>query len=318
MTIIEDISQFPYSGATVVTVGMFDGLHKGHQYVLQQLITAAHQKKMKSVLVTFEPHPKIVLAPYHVPVQLLTSKQEKIALLQQMPLDFLVIIPFTIELSRLSAMEFIRDYLIAKLSMAHLMIGYDHRIGRNREGDYREIYHLSEVLGFSLEQLQPQEIDGIRISSTKIRKMLTEGHPDQAEKYLGRPYSLMGRVIEGDKRGKQLGFPTANIQPEDPHKLLPRYGVYLVKVHIGKNIYYGLSNIGIKPTFGKKDPSVEVHLFDFNENIYGDWITIEFIKFMREEKTFASIEELQLQVSKDVQEAKNILVYREHMGHYRN
>lgn len=295
--------RIPYP--TAITLGMFDGVHRGHQYVIKTLIQRSKEMNLASAIVTFDPHPKLVLKNLHEEIKLLTTPEEKIDIINSFNPDYMIIIPFTLDFSRLTSDEFVEKFLIDKFNMKHLLVGYDHRFGRNRQGTFSDLMNLSKQLNFTVEQLKPVDFNGKKISSTKIRTLLAEGKAEEMPGYLGRYYSLSGKVIYGKGIGKQLGFPTANIDWGYPYKLLPKFGVYLVKVTLSGNDYFGICNVGIKPTLPSNQPTVEVYIFDFQENIYEKNIKIEFLTFIREEKNFGNLNELKKQIEKDVVAAQN-------------
>ncbi|GIV42244.1 MAG: riboflavin biosynthesis protein [Vicingaceae bacterium] len=305
MKIIRNTDDIRIPYPTAITMGMFDGVHRGHQYVIKTLIQRSKEMNLASAIVTFDPHPKLVLKNLHDEIKLLTTPEEKIDIISSFNPDYMIIIPFTLDFSRLTSDEFVEKFLIEKFNMKHLLVGYDHRFGRNRQGTFSDLMNLSKQLNFSVEQLKPVDFNGIKISSTKIRTLLAEGKVEEMPGYLGRYYSLSGKVIYGKGIGKQLGFPTANIDWGYPYKLLPKFGVYLVKVTLSGNDYFGICNVGIKPTLPSNQPTVEVYIFDFQENIYEKNIKIEFLTFIREEKNFGNLNELKKQIEKDVVAAQN-------------
>jgi riboflavin kinase/FMN adenylyltransferase len=300
LKIFEDISKFYYKGFSVVTVGTFDGLHIGHQEIISRMKTFAREKNGETILITFDPHPRIVLDPNH-DVKFILTRKRKFELLSNLGIDNLIILPFTKEFSRTSSEDFIKEYLIGKLSADMLIVGYDHHFGRNREGNYEQLHRLGKTFHFEVAEIPAQYVDDIPVSSTKIRNALTEGNVRLANKMLGFEYSITGKVIAGNKIGRTIGFPTANIEIEDKYKLIAAGGVYACKVECGGKVYKGMGNIGTRPTIGKHDFTTEVHLFDFDEDIYGKEITIYFIDRVRDEVKFSSLDELKDQLSKDRQ-----------------
>lgn len=305
MKIIRNTDDIRIPYPTAITMGMFDGVHRGHQYVIKTLIQRSKEMNLASAIVTFDPHPKLVLKNLHEEIKLLTTPEEKIDIINSFNPDYMIIIPFTLDFSRLTSDEFVEKFLIDKFNMKHLLVGYDHRFGRNRQGTFSDLMNLSKQLNFTVEQLKQVDFNGKKISSTKIRTLLAEGKAEEMPGYLGRYYSLSGKVIYGKGIGKQLGFPTANIDWGYPYKLLPKFGVYLVKVTLSGNDYFGICNVGIKPTLPSNQPTVEVYIFDFQENIYEKNIKIEFLTFIREEKNFGNLNELKKQIEKDVVAAQN-------------
>ncbi len=291
----------------IVTIGTFDGVHVGHQKIISRLHEIAKIVNGSVVVLTFYPHPRMVLYPDDHNLFLLHTLEEKIEALKNLEVHQLIVQPFDHDFSRLSSIEFVREVLVNTLKLHTLVIGYDHHFGRNREGSINELKELSSVYNFHLEEISEQDINDIAISSTKIRKFLEEGAVDSAKDFLGYYYHLRGKVIEGDKRGRTIGYPTANIKCSDRSKLIPGNGVYAVQIVLEHNIYQGMMNIGHKPTFGKNELSVEVHLFDFDHDIYGKELKVIFINKIRDEIKFNSVEELILQLQADEKTAKSIL-----------
>ena len=291
----------------VLTIGTFDGVHIGHQKIIQQLKKEALQLGGESVLFTFYPHPRMVLFPDAHGLQLLTTQEEKLKFLEVCGIDNVIVQPFTFDFSRLTAMEFVRDYLVNKLHVKKLIIGYDHQFGKNREGSIDFLRTLADVYEFEVIEIPAQDIDDVNVSSTKIRNALKSGDVDTACNYLGRPYSLTGTVVHGKELGRTIGFPTANIHVSDDTKLIPANGVYAVRVNVGTAFFNGMLNIGNRPTVNSTvDRSIEVHIFDFDSLIYDAKITIEFIRFIRQEKEFSSIEVLRSQLQEDEQAIRAI------------
>ena len=306
MKVYSSIEQFPKNVFSVITTGTFDGVHLGHQRILNQLNQTAKKYNGESVILTFHPHPRKVL--YNdSDFKLLTTRSEKIELLTKQGINHLIIHPFTMDFSRLSSIEFIRDILIDKINTKKLIIGYNHHFGRNREGTFNHLQECSDLYGFQVEEIPAFEIDKINVSSTKIRNSLEEGKVSLSSELLGRNYSFQGRVIKGHQIGSTLGFPTANILIKETYKLIPKNGVYAVNVRITKNTYLGMLNIGYRPTFNGDDLTIEVHLFDFKEDIYGSLITVDLIARIRDEKKFKSEEELRNQLVIDRNKVLKIL-----------
>jgi len=267
LKVFNDISGF-HATNPVVTIGIFDGVHLGHREVISKLQKVSSESSGESVVFTFYPHPRLIVASNEDTLRLLTTQEEKITILRKIGIDHLVIYPFTDEFSKLSYDEFVKDILVDKMHLNYLVIGYDHKFGQNRQGDFNSLKKLSLEFGFEIERLDELTLENIVVSSTKIRNALDEGDISKANQFLGYRYILMGRVIEGKQLGRKLGFPTANIETYDKHKLIPRDGVYAVKVeHEGKS-YKGMLNIGVRPTvnFNADHRSIEVHLFDFDKD----------------------------------------------------
>jgi len=306
LKIIRSITAFNSSEKTIVTIGTFDGIHIGHQKILKDLIKTAKKEGKKSVLLTFFPHPRMVLQKENK-ILLLNTIKEKSSLLEKMGLDYLIIHPFSREFSRLTALDFVRDVLVNKLNTSRLIIGYDHHFGKNREGNIHQLKEYSLLYDFKVEEIPAQDIDDVSVSSTKIRTALKEGNLKTANNYLGYHYMLNGTVVSGKKLGGTIGFPTANLEIKEPYKLIPKTGVYIIKTHINTVLYTGIMNIGFNPTVLGKHQTVEAHLFDFNEDLYGKEIMIEFIYFLREEHKFESVKELVVQLNIDKENAISYL-----------
>ncbi len=291
----------------VVTIGTFDGVHFGHQKILNRLQEIANTIHGKTVLITFWPHPRFVIHPNGNKFHLLTSIEERASLLKNFQVDHLIIIPFTREFSNLSSEDFIKDILVDKIGTKKLVIGYDHRFGKDRKGSFKELKKDGPLYGFDVEEIPEQDIDHVAVSSTKIRNALEKGDVQSANKYLGRNYTLKGIVVKGSGIGHNIGFPTANIQPSFEQKLIPADGIYAVKVYRGDEVYGGMLNIGYRPTVDGKKKVIEVNIFDFSEDIYGENIEIEFIKKTRDEVKFNSLEELVNQLKSDKKEIEQII-----------
>lgn len=306
MRVVRELSDLDIARGSSVTVGSFDGVHRGHQAIFENLIASASQKNLQSLIVTFDPHPRKVLSPDSGNLKLLTSLDEKLEIFQSIGVDIVVVIPFTREFSKLSYVTFVEDILVAKLKVGQMVIGHDHHFGRNREGGLRNLIDLGEKHGFGVEQVAPLTANGEIISSSLIRKYLEEGAVEQAGNFLGRPYSMAGKVTRGDGRGREIGYPTANIQPLDPDKVIPRRGVYAVDVDHGKERFKGMMNIGYRPTFNFDPLTLEVHIFNFSAQIYEEPLRVHFKKFIREEKKFGSVQELKAQLDQDKTNSENI------------
>ena len=285
----------------VVTIGTFDGVHLGHREVISELKRISTLSEGDSVVFTFDPHPRIVIAPQEDSLRLLSTQKEKINLMEKIGIDHLVIYPFTREFSKLSYNEFVENILVGKMNIASLVVGYDHRFGQGRKGDFNSLELLSNELNFKVEQLSELLVDNKVVSSTKIRLALEAGDILKANHFLGYRYTLSGKVIEGKQLGRKLGFPTANIETLDNHKLVPGDGVYAVFVQTGGEIYKGMLNIGIRPTvnYNADHKSIEVHIFDFESDIYNSEITLYFVLKIRDEQKFDGIVALQEQLVKD-------------------
>jgi len=302
--VYHSIDQFTTEVKTTLTIGTFDGAHKGHKYVLKRLIEMAEKAGNESVLLTFYPHPRHVLYPDNQDLKLLNTIDEKIEELKKSGLQHFVIHEFTKEFSRTKSVNFIRDLLVNKLNMGQMVIGYDHHFGRNREGSYEELKELSELYNFELEQIPPQDEGDVTVSSTKIRKLLCIGDVEKANAFLGYAYSINGKVVKGNKVGRTIGYPTANILVENKWKLIPADGVYAVKVQLAGKQYFGMLNIGERPTIADDKHVIEVHIFGFSADVYGSKIKVELVKRIRDEKQFDKLEHLKNQLQVDANNCK--------------
>ncbi len=296
-----------YSGKdSVVTIGTFDGVHIGHQKIVKRLVKIAKKKELTSVVLTFFPHPRMVLQS-DTSIKLINTIDEKSSLLETYGVDHLVIKEFTKDFSRLTALEFVRDILVNKLKAKHVILGYDHRFGRNRAANIEDLKEFGEIYGFEITEISAQEIDEVKVSSTKIRKALGEGDITTANTYLGYNYMLSGTVVKGKNLGEKIGFPTANIAIEEVYKLIPQSGSYIVSSTIDDTVVFGMMNIGHNPTVNGTHQSIEVHFFDFDEDIYGKNIEIQILERLRDEKKFESIDMLKLQLEKDRETSLNFI-----------
>ena len=298
MKIYRSIQDYDEDKRSVVTIGTFDGIHLGHQKILSRLIKSSKNKDLNSVVLTFFPHPRIILNKYNE-VKMIDTLDEKIIHLNEIGIDSLVIHPFDKNFSLLSANQFIKDFLVDKLKIKHIIIGYDHRFGKGREASVTDLKNYADDYDFTVEEIKAQEIEKITVSSTKIRNSINQGDIKTTEKYLGRSFNLTGKVIKGDGLGKKINYPTANIFIEETYKIIPKDGVYLVETIIEDKLFNGMMNIGHRPTIGTNLKSIEVHLFNFNEDIYGKVISIKMISKIRDEKKFSSIQALKEQLVKD-------------------
>ncbi|MEM0939582.1 MAG: bifunctional riboflavin kinase/FAD synthetase [Bacteroidota bacterium] len=307
MKVVDNLTSFKKPDFSVVTIGTFDGVHRGHQIVLSKVVDAAVSNKGKSILITFWPHPRFILRPNDNSLKLLSTFIEKKRLIDKIGFDYVIKLTFTSEFSHLSAEQFLSNILIDKIGTKKLFIGYDHHFGNKREGNIDFLQNKSDLYGFSVVEIPRQDIDNIGVSSTKIRNALYIGKIALANTLLGRNYSIEGKVVHGEKKGRSIGFPTANVQIKETFKLLPRDGVYAVRVRRSFHEYLGMLNIGFRPTLEGSQRSIEVHLFNFDEELYGELLTIEFIEFIREEQKFNSLDQLRKQLNKDKQKTLEIL-----------
>jgi len=308
LKIYNTLSDFKGSDYAVVTVGTFDGLHIGHQRIISRMKEIALKNNGDTILVTFNPHPRLVLNSNKIELKFISTQKRKIELLDRFGIDHMIVIPFTKEFASTSSEDFIKEYLVDKLKAKILIVGYDHHFGRNREGNYEKLERLGKDYGFEVEEIPAQFVDGIAVSSTKIRNSLKEGDVETANKMLGYEYSITGKVIAGNKIGRKIGFPTANIDVGDEYKLIAAGGVYACRVELEGQIHYGMGNIGTRPTIGKHDFTTEVHIFDFDRELYGKEITIFFLERIRDEHKFDNMEQLKFQLQKDKDAVMKILV----------
>ena len=300
MQVFRDLEALPNLEGTIVTVGSFDGVHIGHKKIINRIKQLSQKYATKNVVITFHPHPRSIVYPKDKTLRLLSSLQEKIELFRGFGIDYLVIVPFTIEFSQLSPTEYIEKLLVNKFKPSHIVIGYDHRFGINREGDISLLKIKSADYGYEVVEIEKQEIDAITISSTKIRNALIAGDLRQANTLLSYPYCISGKVVEGRKVGTDIGYPTANIQVESDKKLIPKDGIYTCYVVIKDHRYKGMMYIGDIPTIKGKNPkTIEVNIFDFDQNIYGERISVQLLKFLREDKKFDGLEGLKTQLAQD-------------------
>lgn len=307
MKIYEGLSEFPTLKNAVVTSGTFDGVHLGHQKILHRIREIAREINGETVLITFWPHPRLVLYPDEHNLRLLSTFEEKAKLLRQFGIDHLVTIPFTHQFSQLSSKEFIESVLVDKIKTKKLVIGYDHRFGKNREGSFEYLKEHHQEYGFELEEISRQDVEEIGVSSTKIREALATSDVETAINYLGRPYELNGLVIKGQQIGRSIGFPTANIHIPNDYKLIPKDGVYGVEAVVNGAMYKAMLNIGNRPTVDGHKRTVEANLFDFQGDLYDKQITIYLKVFLRNERKFDGLESLKNQLYLDQQHAKRLL-----------
>ncbi len=282
----------------MVTIGTFDGVHVGHRKIIERLVNSANANNLDSVVLTFFPHPRMVLQQ-ESGIQLINTIEERKRLLKETGIDHLVVHPFTHQFSRLTALEFVRDILVNKLKAKKIIIGYDHRFGRNRTADINDLKQFGQEFGFDVEEISQQDVEQVAVSSTKIRNALLEGRVERANLYLEHPFSLYGKIVKGRGIGKDLGFPTANLEIEEDYKLIPKNGVYVVRSVIDGIKTYGMMNIGTNPTVGGKAKTIEANFFELDKDLYGKSLEIELLVRIRDEKKFGSIEDLKLAMKQD-------------------
>ncbi len=301
---LDDFTKLPNA---IVTSGTFDGVHIGHQKIISRLKEVAEKTNGETVLLTFWPHPRLVLYPEETTLKLLNTFEEKTELLKEQGIDHLIRIAFTKEFSNLSSEEFILDILVNIIGTKKLVIGYDHRFGHNREGSFDELKKNGPRYGFDVEEIPRQDIDQVAVSSSKIRKALESGDISTANHFLGRPFRLTGRVIKGDKLGRLIGFPTANIEIDSTHKMIPCDGIYATTITYENTTYWGMLYIGNRPTVGGGRHSIEVNVFDFEKEIYGDAITLHIHQLIRNDSEFVDLEALKIELTNDKRKSIEIL-----------
>lgn len=299
MRIYYSLDDFSPVKNAVVTSGTFDGVHVGHKKILTRLSEVARKNAGETVVITFWPHPRLVLYPNDTELKLLNTFEEKAALLKKEGVQHLLRIPFTKEFSQLTSEQFIRNILVDKIGTKKLVIGYDHHFGKNREGSFEQLKLNGPTYGFEVEEISKQDVDHVTVSSTTIRKAIESADIELANDLLGQRYSLSGRVVKGDQIGRQLGYPTANIEIDSLHKLIPADGIYAVYVHHADAVYKGALYIGNRPTVDGTKKVIEVNIFNFNREIYGESLTVEFHKFIRGDQKFDSLDELKAQIDID-------------------
>lgn len=293
---------------TVLTVGTFDGVHAGHKVLINRVLSIAEKKSARSVIVTFDPHPREIINPGDSGIKLLSTLNERRELLDDIGINEMIVVPFDRDFSLLTSEEFVRNIIWKKVGVSHFVIGYDHQFGRNREGTIETVMRLGSELGFTAEVVSKQEVGNKTVSSTAIRNAIQrDGDMKQAASFLERYYILNGTVVHGDKRGHKIGYPTANIQPDHKNKVVPKNGVYAVWVRIEGEYHGGMLNIGVRPTFQGDENRIEAFIFDFNGDLYGKPIQVQFAERIRDEVAFGSVEELKRQLGEDQKSAERIL-----------
>lgn len=312
MKIYNHIDEFKQIHNAVVTIGTFDGVHIGHQKIISRLLEVARQTGGETVILTFFPHPRMILHPEDMDIKLISTIHEKAERLEKLGIDHLIITPFTRDFSNLSPQEYIRNVLVNKIGTRQIVIGYDHRFGKDREGGLEHLQKFASDFGFEVEEIPEQDINDVAVSSTKIRKAILSGDVKTAHDFLGYPFHLTGKVIRGDQIGRKLGFPTANLFIEETYKLIPADGIYAVSVELKAEsstpkTLNGMAYIGHRPTINGMTRNIEVNIFNFTEDIYGDTIRINFLHYLRGDERFNSLEELKAQLIKDEKLARNVL-----------
>lgn len=307
MRIYHNIDEFSPVKNAVVTIGTFDGVHIGHRKIISGIKELAQKSGGETVLLTFFPHPRMILHPEDETIKLINTIPEKAKLLENLGVDHLIITPFTRDFSNQDAEDYIRDILVNKIGTKKIVIGYDHRFGKNREGGLDTLLRLGPVYGFEVIEIPEQDINEVAVSSTRIRNALLKGDIHLANTFLGYPFFVTGYVGRGDQIGRQIGYPTANIMIEERYKLIPADGIYAVKVKIENGVYNGMGYIGTRPTLNGISRNIEVNLFDFNRDIYGQRISMEFYHFVRDDIKFTSLAELTDQLARDKADVTGLL-----------
>jgi riboflavin kinase / FMN adenylyltransferase len=306
MKIYRDISEIEAKRKAVVTVGTFDGIHKGHADIIDFVVEEGRINNLESFVVTFEPHPRLIVSD-NSEIKILTTLEEKVALFEKLNVQNLLVVNFNREFADLSYEDFLKSFLLDRIGAEHIVIGHDHHFGKGRGGNENKLLALSGQMNFKLTVISAVDVEGTQVSSSKVREAILGGDLGKANSFLGRNYALNGIVVEGVQRGRELGFPTANIEPLNKYKLIPKNGVYAVKGSIGNTDYNGVLNIGKRPTFELQDKTyIELHIFDFKEDIYAKPVYLEFVKRIRDEKKFNSTEELIEQINEDIEQTKQI------------
>ena len=306
MKVVQDIQNYSSDTKSILTIGTFDGVHVGHQKIIKALVKKARNKKLLANVLTFFPHPRMVLQK-DAQIKLIDTLAEKETFLKELGVDTLIIHPFSKEFSRLSALEFTRDILVNQLKISELFIGYDHRFGKNREATVADLTSFGKTYDFKVNIIPAQDVSAITVSSTKIRTAILDGDFIKVVDFLGRFFQLSGTVTKGQSLGRTINFPTANLLIDSQHKIIPPKGVYLVSIFHHQNQYYGMMNIGTRPTLNGDKQTIEVHIFEFNKNIYGSSLTIHFIEKIRDEQKFESFDALKKQLIKDKEICKRNL-----------
>ena len=306
MQVFENILEYKPSRESIVTIGTFDGVHIGHRKIITDMVAKGEKENLLSILLTFFPHPRMVLQK-DSNIKMIDTINEKKEIFKKLGVEVLIIQPFTKDFSRMSAIKFTRDILVNSLKVSKLMIGYDHRFGRNREATVKTLKSFGLDYNFKVDEIPAQDIESISVSSTKVRKAIKSGDFKLVNKFLSRPFNLSGKIIKGDELGRKIGYPTANLKIFEKYKLKPQNGVYLTRTKLKKQTYFGMMNIGIRPTISAKNNQIETHLFDFNGNLYGHEMTLEILEKIREEKKFKSIEKLKIQLDVDKKHCQKLI-----------
>ncbi len=306
MEVIHNISNYRPQKPAILTIGTFDGVHFGHQKILQNLVVEAKKENLCAIVLTFFPHPRMVLQK-ETQIKMINTLEEKTKLLEQLEVEVLIVQPFTMEFSRMTAIEYTRDILVNGIRISKLIIGYDHRFGRNREATVEDLKQFGMDYNFTVEEIPAQDIESIAVSSTKVRNAIDSGEIKKANQYLGRPFSLNGTIVEGDKIGREMGYPTANLEIEEDYKLKPQNGVYLVQTSLVDKKYFGMMNVGKRPTVSGKKTRIETYFFDFKGDLYGKKLRIELLEKIRDEQKFDSLDALRNQLNSDQKSCQKLI-----------
>ena len=309
MKTFHSFNEFKSTKKTVLTLGTFDGVHIGHNAILDKICKASEKENLESVILTFFPHPRLIVSNNY-DIKLLNTMNEKAGLLEKVGIQNFIVHPFDKTFSELSPREFVTQVLIEKLNIQKIIIGHDHKFGKDRAADFNDLINFGKEFGFEVEEISAQQINEVSVSSTKIRNSLLEGNVVLANEYLGYPYVLTGNVVKGNQLGRTINFPTANIEIPEEYKLIPKIGVYVVTVDVNNDTVFGMMNIGVKPTLGENKLSIEVHLLDFDKDIYNQKIQVKVLERLRDEQKFDSFDALKSQLEKDKQ---NTIQYFENL-----
>ncbi len=306
MEVIHNISNYRPQKPAILTIGTFDGVHFGHQKILQNLVVEAKKENLCAIVLTFFPHPRMVLQK-ETQLKMIDTLEEKTKLLEQLGVEVLIVQPFTVEFSRMTAIEYTRDILVNGIGISKLIIGYDHRFGQNREATVEDLKQFGMDYNFTVEEIPAQDIESIAVSSTKVRNAIDSGEIKKANQYLGRPFSLNGTIVEGDKIGREMGYPTANLEIEEDYKLKPQNGVYLVQTSLVDKKYFGMMNVGKRPTVSGKKTRIETYFFDFKGDLYGKKLRVELLEKIRDEQKFDSLDALRNQLNSDQKSCQKLI-----------
>ena len=300
MKTFHSFNEFKSTKKTVLTLGTFDGVHIGHNAILDKICKASEKENLESVILTFFPHPRLIVSNNY-DIKLLNTMNEKAGLLEKVGIQNFIVHPFDKTFSELSPREFVTQVLVEKLNIQKIIIGHDHKFGKDRAADFNDLINFGKEFGFEVEEISAQQINEVSVSSTRIRNSLLEGNVSLAKDYLGYPYVLTGNVVKGNQLGRTINFPTANIEIPEEYKLIPKNGVYIVTVNVSNQTVFGMMNIGVKPTLGENKLSIEVHLLDFDKDIYNQKIQVHILERLRDEQKFESFEALKSQIELDKQ-----------------